>query len=69
MAPGWHLKNVVIQKDDGSSWEFPCDQWFDKREGDGQIERELFAESRNAGKHKDLKYGKLLYKFWSGYWR
>lgn len=57
MAPGWHLKTVTIQKEDGL-WEFPCNQWFDKREGDGQIERELFP-IENPTKHKDTKHGNI----------
>lgn len=57
MGPGWHLKSVVIQKDDGRSWEFPCNQWLDKREGDGQIERELFPENPDGSRHKDHKHG------------
>ena len=59
IGPGWHLKTVTIQKDDGQ-WEFPCNQWLDKREGDGQIERELFP-IETPNKHKDLKHGRKRY--------
>jgi lipoxygenase homology domain-containing protein 1 len=43
-APGWHLKNVQIESEiDGRQWICECNQWFDKKEGDGKIERQLIA--------------------------
>jgi lipoxygenase homology domain-containing protein 1 len=40
LAPGWHLEKVIIQNKD-KKWEFICDQWLDKSEGDKKIERYL----------------------------
>lgn len=40
LAPGWHLEKVIIRNKD-KKWEFICDQWLDKSEGDRKIERYL----------------------------
>lgn len=63
MAPGWHLKEVIIKNNDGYAWEFPCNRWFDKHEEDGLIERELLPLNNN-NKHKDLKNSKNNYFFY-----
>lgn len=47
MGSGWHLKQVAIQKENGQSYEFPCDRWLDRNEDDGLIERELFPENQD----------------------
>lgn len=41
-GPGWFLDKVVVVngQTQGES-QFPCNRWFDTREDDGQIEREL----------------------------
>eukprot|EP01119_Soliformovum_irregulare_P003103 TRINITY_DN133_c0_g1_i3.p1 TRINITY_DN133_c0_g1~~TRINITY_DN133_c0_g1_i3.p1 ORF type:complete len:710 (+),score=244.05 TRINITY_DN133_c0_g1_i3:779-2908(+) len=39
---GWFLEKVTVKNlNDNGVFEFPCNQWFDKGEGDGQIERDL----------------------------
>jgi len=39
---GWFLESVKVKNlSDNQIFEFPCNQWFDKGEGDGQIERDL----------------------------
>lgn len=39
---GWHLKEVIIDAPKlGKRWKFPCNQWLDKNEEDGKIERDL----------------------------
>lgn len=45
---GWMLDKVEIDAPSlGKRWCFPCGRWLDKKEDDGQIERELFpVESR-----------------------
>jgi hypothetical protein len=45
---GWHLHSVKIEAPFyRKTWNFPCGLWFDRKEGDGQIERDLF---QNDGK-------------------
>ncbi|KAK9824333.1 hypothetical protein WJX72_009517 [[Myrmecia] bisecta] len=47
-APGWHLSHVeVINDATGEPTYFPCNQWFDKKEGDGLIERLLAPAVRD----------------------
>jgi hypothetical protein len=48
IGSGWHLKEVIIEKQDRSKWLFPCNKWLDKKEGDGLIERELFPEQSST---------------------
>lgn len=39
---GWHLKHVKIEvQEDGQTYTFECNKWFDVKEGDGLIERYL----------------------------
>lgn len=39
---GWHLNSVRIDTPLlRKAYYFPCNLWFDKKEGDGQIERDL----------------------------
>ena len=38
---GWHLKEVVVESLEEKVL-FPCNKWFDRKEGDGKIERDLF---------------------------
>ena len=52
-GPGWHLDYVEVRKfatdpntgkpstTDKLMWHFPCDKWFDKKEDDGKIIRDL----------------------------
>ena len=41
-SPAWHLDHVVITHGvSGQQWLFLCRQWFDAKQGDGKIEREL----------------------------
>jgi hypothetical protein len=43
MASGWHLQKILVQNvDSEKGWLFIGDQWFDKNEGDKQIERDLY---------------------------
>ena len=60
LAPGWHLKEVAIHKEDGQTWLFPCNEWFDKKEGDGQIERELFPVEEKDKHNNDLRQGEYF---------
>ena len=46
MASAWHLKEVVVETRDKGKFLFPCDQWLDRKHGDGKIERDLFPEKR-----------------------
>ncbi|RNA20949.1 lipoxygenase homology domain-containing 1 [Brachionus plicatilis] len=38
--PSWHLKEVIVEKND-EKYVFPCGKWLDKKLEDGLIEREL----------------------------
>ena len=50
-SPGWHLDHVEVQDEaTGEDFYFPCDQWFDRREGDGRTERELPVAVRDPAK-------------------
>ena len=50
-GPGWHLDHVEVQDEaTGEDFYFPCDQWFDRREGDGRTERELPVAVRDPAK-------------------
>ena len=41
--PGWHCQQVeVVNVTTGAMLTFPCDMWFDRRQGDKKIERVLF---------------------------
>ena len=51
-GPGWHLDNVRIEGPKGEVYTFPCNKWFDKKEEDGQIERELYPDN-NGKKSKN----------------
>ncbi len=43
LGPGWHLKEIQIETPHSKNkLIFPCNKWFDKKEGDGKIERDLF---------------------------
>ncbi len=44
---GWYLDSVTITVD-ATTWEFPCNQWFDKDKGDKLIVRELLPKSSSA---------------------
>ncbi len=41
---GWYLEKVTITAN-ATTWEFPCNQWFDKDKGDKLIVRELLPKS------------------------
>jgi hypothetical protein len=43
---GWHLHHIdVVDDATGKRYFFPCQKWFDKSEGDKQIERVLEVRS------------------------
>lgn len=51
-TPAWHLDYVeVIDETTGDHKFFPSNQWFDRSQGDGLIERTL--EASFNGKHGD----------------
>ena len=40
MGPGWHLDYAEVHNSaNGQVVYFPCQNWFDKKEGDGLIRR------------------------------
>ena len=41
VGPGWFLEWVDVCEDEGERWHFPCGQWLDVGEGDGEIDRML----------------------------
>ncbi|XP_074659812.1 lipoxygenase homology domain-containing protein 1-like [Tubulanus polymorphus] len=42
-SPGWYLDHVeIINMGTNKTWTLPCEKWFDKKQGDGEICRELF---------------------------
>ena len=44
LSAGWHLKEVIIESlFDGRKWICECNNWLAKDEGDGKVERELYA--------------------------
>ena len=48
---GWMLDKVeVINLDSSEIVQFPCNQWFDKKKGDGLISRELFPIGAKVGR-------------------
>ncbi|PIK54821.1 putative lipoxygenase-likey domain-containing protein 1-like [Apostichopus japonicus] len=55
---GWMLDKVEIDAPAlGKRWCFPCGRWLDKKEDDGQIERELYpVESRTEEYEKHVPY-------------
>ena len=43
---GWFLDKVVVTNtSNGTTVEFPCSQWLDKKKGDKQIARDLLPSS------------------------
>jgi hypothetical protein len=45
LGAGWFLDKVEVRSElTGNSWNFPCNMWLDKKEGDGLISRDLVAE-------------------------
>ena len=41
---GWFLDHVeIVNQTTGQKYTFPCGQWLDKKKGDGEICRELYA--------------------------
>ena len=41
--PGWNLDKIeIINSMTNESTVFKCDQWFDKKKGDGQISRDIY---------------------------
>ncbi|CAF0746946.1 unnamed protein product [Brachionus calyciflorus] len=54
---GWHLKEVIIvSKIDGRVWLCESNQWFDKKEEDRKIERELIAIEQFNFQKKTVKF-------------
>ncbi|XP_064633987.1 lipoxygenase homology domain-containing protein 1-like isoform X3 [Lineus longissimus] len=42
---GWFLERVeIINMASNKRWTFPCQQWLDKKKGDGEICREIFVK-------------------------
>lgn len=42
--PGWLCDNVVITNlMTGKATKFPCNKWLDKKKGDGELFKELYA--------------------------
>lgn len=68
LAAGWHLKDVVVETPDRRSYTFLCNQWLDKKEGDGKIERDLhrvedmreITEKRGRGVDSNDLIGRML---------
>ena len=55
---GWHLHSVNIEAPElRKNWHFPCGLWFDRKESDGQIERELVP---NNGKDEKTFIGPYI---------
>jgi len=51
------VDEIAIKTGDGQKYYFPCNKWFDKKENDGQIERDLFPHEKireNANKSHRL---------------
>ena len=46
------VKVTVTELVKGTVTYFPCDQWLDKDEGDGQIRRQLMATKKSTDKRK-----------------
>jgi len=43
-SPGWFLEKIEISNmANGKKYLFPCEQWLDKKKGDGQIFKELLV--------------------------
>ena len=50
LGPGWHLARIMVENlNTGECVTFECNRWFDRKEDDGQIERELFPTSGGIG--------------------
>jgi hypothetical protein len=48
-GPGWFLEKVVVTNDTTKQqWFFLCGKWFDEKEEDGQIEREISASGQDG---------------------
>jgi hypothetical protein len=43
IGAGWYLGSISIRQPDGNTVHFPCNQWFDIKQGDGLLERDLEA--------------------------
>ena len=44
IGAGWFLDKVIVDDlDQGTVYEFPCERWFDKKEDDGAIWRDLIC--------------------------
>lgn len=51
------MDEIAIKTEDGKKYYFPCNKWFDKKEDDGQLERDLFPHEKirdNANKSHRL---------------
>ncbi|CAG9464667.1 unnamed protein product [Pedinophyceae sp. YPF-701] len=49
LGPGWHLSQVVITNTTTQArYNFPCHQWFDRKEGDGLTRRRLQASDADS---------------------
>ncbi|XP_077979346.1 lipoxygenase homology domain-containing protein 1-like [Glandiceps talaboti] len=60
---GWMLEKVDIDAPSlGKKWTFPCHRWFDKKEDDGQLERDLYpVTTRTEEYEKHIPYEITVY--------
>ncbi|XP_070566658.1 lipoxygenase homology domain-containing protein 1-like isoform X2 [Ptychodera flava] len=60
---GWMLEKVDIDAPSlGKKWTFPCHRWFDKKEDDGETERDLLpVETRTEQYEKHVPYEITVY--------
>eukprot|EP00899_Mesostigma_viride_P006814 jgi/Mesvir1/16133/Mv08410-RA.4 len=57
----WHCAKVeVVDVTAGRSLEFPCNQWFDKNEGDGLIRRDLLPGGKGQSRGALSRYRVLV---------
>ena len=45
---GWHINEVIVESADNRKWVFPCNNWLDKKKGDGRTERDLFPKQSKS---------------------
>ena len=54
IVSSFSYKVTVMELVKGTVTYFPCDQWLDKDEGDGQIRRQLMATKKSTDKRKGI---------------
>ena len=51
LGPGWHLDHVeVVDEGTGKEYYFPCEEWLEKGDADGLVERRLAVVSAGTAK-------------------